>query len=155
MIQKRALSHVCWYKKLKCNLNFTAVAESGKPTTSGKNIHCIIENASELQFKNRAPVNEATSTSTTHEQSTALSTSVAAQMPAFSVPQSPPSDVLPQLLNHCNPQTSSVIKITHYGHNACTFLQLWISEPGAFFPSVLSTSSNSIDFNVLTFCQTY
>ena len=26
----------------------------------------------------------------------------------------PPSDVLPQLLNHCNPQTSSVIKITHY-----------------------------------------
>ena len=76
------------------------MAESGKPTTSGKkprkgatkkaskHIHSIIENASELQFKNRAPVNEATSTRTTHEQSTVLSTSVAAQMPAFSVPQS-------------------------------------------------------------------
>ena len=82
---------VCWYKKLKCNLNFTAVAESGKKPRKGatkkasKHIHSIIENASELQFKNRAPVNEATSTSTTHEQSTVLST---AQMPAFSVPQS-------------------------------------------------------------------
>ena len=27
---------VCWYKRLKCKPNFTALAERGKPSTSGK-----------------------------------------------------------------------------------------------------------------------
>ena len=61
---------VCWYKKLKTKPNFTVVAESGKPTTSGKKprkgatkkastcICSIVENPSELQFKKCTPVDK-------------------------------------------------------------------------------------------------
>ena len=78
-------AYVCWYKRLKCKPNFTVLAESGKPSTSGKkprkgatkkvskHIHSIVENASELQFKNRTQVNQSASTSTAHVQSTECS----------------------------------------------------------------------------------
>lgn len=74
-------AYVYWYKRLKCKPNFTVLAESGKPSTSGKkprkgatkkaskHIHSIVENASELQFKNRIPLNQAPSSSGSHVQS--------------------------------------------------------------------------------------
>ena len=140
---------ICWYKKLKCKPNFTVVAESGKPTTSGKkprkgatkkaskHIHSIIENASELQFKNRTPMNKATSTSPTRVQSTLPSTSIAASSSqvlastSFSVPQSPETSILSaqQLFTSSN----SAIGSCQPSHQLCapdsTPLQLQVSSP--------------------------
>ena len=97
---------VCWYKRLKTKPNFTAVAESGKPTTSGKKprkgatkkastrIRSIVENASELQFKKRTPIDKEVSSSTVHIQPSTSGVASSSQMIGSGMPHSPETSIL-------------------------------------------------------------